>query len=365
MAGARPQGKRAMDDARTTPADDRPRKRPTGPHALGLVAALACAVALHAGLGDARDWRPAFVMNDEQREQVNNSPFALILGDLRVTAADLMWIETERYLHRGVGFAPHVHAQELAPHEPADADHAGKSMDEPVPNHEHDHEQGHDHGHGGLTPEEEFAGMKPLIPAAEGDDRGFIGTIQRHIQPWQDANAPHHHDVGDELIPWYRVLTLSNPHHVRGFLTGAWWLMQQEDREPGSLAQALDFIDEGIAHNPRASQLHLMRGRILIQERRWPEAIAAFRRSAGLALAIRPPGGVERAPDWTDWEEEDFSAAVHYVPTLCYLKLKDPAATREALEWASRLLPGDARLARLRDRFLADPRAGQIASGGE
>jgi len=32
------------------------------------------------------------------------SPFALIMGELRASSADLMWVKTERYFHRGINF---------------------------------------------------------------------------------------------------------------------------------------------------------------------------------------------------------------------------------------------------------------------
>jgi hypothetical protein len=321
----------------------------------------------------AGDYKAAFVLTDEQREQVNMSPFAVILGEIRTTTADLLWIKTERYLHRGVGFAPHINADELAHTGNAlqgsdDAKNSKQAVAKPAnavqekPDADAEHDPVHAAAQGApqsSKPDPE-AHPKPLVPDAEEDYRGFIGVLQRNVQPWQSASAPHHHEPGDELLPWYRVLTLSDPHHVRGYLTGSWWLMKQERAEPGAMAEALAFVTEGIANNPKDFQLPLMRGRILLQEGRVKDAIASFRQSARLALAIRPPGGVERQPDWTYWEEEDFSAAVHYVPTLSYFALRDAAATRSALAWAEKLLPGDKRLAELHRRWQDDPSGAKL-----
>ena len=129
-----------------------------------------------------------------------------------------------------------------------------------------------------------------LIPDAERDYRGWIGTLHRSIQPWQSADAPHEHTGGEELLPWYRVLTAANPHHTRAYITGAWWLTKQHDHE-GALAEALAFVDEGIHHNPDAFALHLLRGRILLQMERFPEAVDSCDHAARLAVRIRPPGG--------------------------------------------------------------------------
>ena len=53
-------------------------------------------------------------MTDRMQEEVNTSSFAQILGELRASTADLMWIKTERYLHRGVAYKPHLDADAMA-----------------------------------------------------------------------------------------------------------------------------------------------------------------------------------------------------------------------------------------------------------
>ena len=47
-------------------------------------------------------------------EMRNTSPFAAILGEVRTSSADLMYIKTERYIHAGVGYTPHLSAEEMA-----------------------------------------------------------------------------------------------------------------------------------------------------------------------------------------------------------------------------------------------------------
>jgi tetratricopeptide (TPR) repeat protein len=319
-----------------------------------MAAALACAVAIHPQIAATHEYTPAYAMTDAVREQVNTSPFAMILGELRVSAADMMWIKTERYLHLGISYAPHIDAEALAHSGDAEEEASREPDDEQDPIHtemaaaaakqapaeaEHEHE----------------GEEKPLAPSAAEDYRGFIGTIQRNVQPWGIGEQFHQHQGGQELIPWYRVLTLSNPHHIRGYLTGSWWLMKQESKEPGSTDEALKFISEGVANNPTDFELPLMQGRILLAKDRVREAIASFRKSAELALAVRPEGGVEKLPEWSYWEEEDFSAAVHYVPALYLEKLHDPAAALDALDWADKLLPGDGRLAALRRQAGGEP----------
>jgi tetratricopeptide (TPR) repeat protein len=321
---------------------------------LGVGAALASVGGLHSGLRGRAAWDGAARLDDAQREAVNSSAFATILGELRTTAADLMWVKTERYMHRGVGFAPHLDAKALAhggesdhDHDHAanrdnDYDHESENGGRPDPEQEgdgHVHDEHCDHDH---------ENMAALIPDHAGDYRGYIGDLHRAVQPWQDRDAPHAHQPGDELLPWYRLLTFSNPHHERGYITGAWWLLTQARAGKGDFEETLAFIDEGVANNPKSFQIALMRGRILLAMDRDEEAVAAFRHSAELALAIRPEGGAPHPPEWTDWEEEDYLAAVHYVPAILLQKIGDARRAALALDWAEGLLPGDKRLASLR-----------------
>ena len=70
---------------------------------------------------------------DEQgREQRNHSALAVMLGEFRTSASDLMFIQTERYLHGGISFRKGTsHAMEEDHDE-----HEHDLMDE----HEHDEE---------------------------------------------------------------------------------------------------------------------------------------------------------------------------------------------------------------------------------
>ena len=322
--------------------------------ALALLGAVALAAALHPALARSKAYKPAFVLDDQVREEVNTSAFAMILGEVRASMADLMWIKTERYLHRGVIYKPHLDADAVA--------HTG----ELVARHE-DHDDGHDHetasaeshdGHDGDADHDEHGheGEKlvAMIPDREHDYRGFIGILQREIQPWKGPDEPDEHTAGDELVPWYRMLTYSDPHHWRGYMIGTWWLSKMQD--PQALREANAFIAEGIKNNPEAFQLNLMAGRLKIQQQRWREAIGCFERAMQIALKTRPAGGKETPPIWSLSDEEDFAAAARYIPNLLFHKLNDLPAARASLAQALQLLPTDAPLQALQKQLDAAPK---------
>lgn len=286
---------------------------------LGVAAALGAVAALHPALDKARVYQPAFAMTERVQEEVNSSSIALILGEARASTADLMWIKTERYLHRGVAYKPHIDADAVA--------HTGETA--PLAGHDREAEGG-EHAH------EQLQG---LVPDQAHDYRGFIGVLHREIQPWQAPGQPDEHTAGDELVPWFRLLTYSDPHHWRGYLIGTWWLSKMND--PHALAEAGAFIQEGIRNNPEAFQLDLMDGRIKIQQGSWRAALASFERAVRGALKIRPAGGKETPPIWSASDEEDFGAALRFIPSIQWHKLNDPQAARASLANGLRMLPDD------------------------
>lgn len=260
---------------------------------------------------------------DEVRTQErNSSAIGRILGEFRTGMSDVMFIKTERYLHTGVAYTAHMATQEVKAG--ATSDHAGQ------------------------------AGT--LIRPPEEDFRGFIGELERRVQPWQDPNAPHLHTSGDELLPWYRLMTISDPNYVRGYLIGTYWLMSND------LVKAQEFIDEGIDNNPEAFQLHYMKGQVLRRKARTlleedPEAnreqaieldfraLQSFREGAEYVVQQREPGSEPpRRNTWTDYMEEDARGvcrlavfqAVALVRDLDLPEDQEAELQRQALEDARR-----------------------------
>lgn len=300
------------------------------PYALAAVGLIAL-IPLRPSLATTARWQPEEI-DQTTREQLNSSAFVTILGEVRASAADLMWVKTELYLHNGVQFKGHLNVDELT--------HTGAVAAR------HEHEEHHHDGAHEDDDDDDCTRAGTLIPEASKDYRGFIGTLQRNVQPWQDAKAPHVHAPGDELLPWYRMLTYSNPHHWRGYIIGTWWLA----RNPSALTQSEDFINEGVRNNPDVFQLHLMRGRVLIQRQAWTDALNAFRRAAALAEKIRPAEG-KVCTTWSASDEEDYAAALRYIPLIELRKLNDPAAARKSIAAGLQRLPDDTPLKNLQSEL--------------
>jgi tetratricopeptide (TPR) repeat protein len=269
---------------------------------------------------------------DAALEARNENAFALILGNVRTSAADFMYVQTENYLHDGVGYRPHLKLDSTNEHE-----HFASC---------------------------ETGGVPTLIRGKPDDFRGFLGDIEREVKPYLDASKPHLHGAGNELMPWFRLMTLSNPQYVRGYRVGAYTLMTD-----GKWQEAVDFLNEGIERNkdnPDLFRLYQTLAQIHLHGRTakdypwgkaWVQnAYEAARKAYELGLKQRPPlGEVGKQRDKLVWNldlEEDFLFAACNLVTL----LDERGKLDEALKTAREIrdqAPTHAPLLRTLDKLQA------------
>jgi hypothetical protein len=262
-------------------------------------------------------------------EARNTNAFARILGEVRLGAADFLFVKTELYLHGGIGY--HAHVDDL------DAS-VAEAPSRPEPAHHH----GHDHDHGprlepapdDLAPERLTAGsahdnaggdgVATRIRTRDEDFRGFLGHLEREIKPWRDPEAPHILTGGTELLPWFRIMTIANPHFVRAYRVGAMWL-GRENRHDAALAYLQEGIDAN-ADNPELFQLYLSKVLMLLRQGRidgtptGPAAIEAARDGLAAGLLYRPQhgeiGAIRHGLLWTADHEEDLLFLARFVVML-------------------------------------------------
>lgn len=307
-------------------------------------------------------------------EARNHNAFAVILGEIGATAADLMFIKTEDYIHGGVRYRPHINYDRMATTGEITATgrpHAHSQEKQPThsgENHlhgphdegsaeEHDNHPDHEHG---VCP----GGVPTLIRSAADDFRGFIGDLERETKPYRDPKLPHPRSgSSQELLPWYRLMTLSDPHNLRGYMIGTMLLMFANKPH-----EALSFIQEGIEKNrdnPQGFRLYASLTQVHWKCRRLDEALAAARTGYQMGKGIRPEGGLPQplrrlAPprrgesrsrvQWTEDLENDFMFLARFFPLLLEKKGRLQEALRVAEEVAS-LVPDDAATKQMVDRL--------------
>ncbi len=273
-----------------------------------------------------------------------------MFGGFRTDMSDIMFIKTERYLHEGVAYVPHMSEELLSVSSNMESiDHNCGAAGEC------DHESHQDH-----EADDEGQHNQTVIRSKQNDFRGFIGRLHRRVKPYRDSGVAHGHSEGQELLPWFRVMTLSDPGYIPGYTIGAWWL---KSRNPD---KAVEFADEGIEKNPRAFQIHLIRGEIMLSRARESgdilepygrtrelivESAGSFRRAAELAVEQRPdfdPDGVY-PEGWTTYMDADAWNAVR-MSTLMESRYGAPEKAKSLAQSYLRAFGEDLILRRIADR---------------
>ena len=74
------------------------------------------------------------------------------------------------------------------------------------------------------------------------DWRGFIGDLEREVKPWMDPSLGRIAKArSQEVMPWFRLMTLVNPHRVRGYRVGTGMIMMEGT--PEALDRAWEFAN--------------------------------------------------------------------------------------------------------------------------
>lgn len=341
---------------------------------LGAVTLLA---ALNSRARDTKMYTSAYSTGQIERAVVNSSSLAMILGEVRTNIADFIWVKTELYSHRGLRFKAHEDEQEELDADEVQSPTARQKAAARAEAHDHDHEHvheeetevhhedetvtesldlevafddeatsprkkkrvklaqarskgdghdGHNHDHTELS----------WIPSEKSDFRGFIGVIQREVQPY----GKHEFAQGSQILPWYRVQTAINPRHGRAYVVAGWLLLKAKD-EKDHLIQAEKFLKEGVENNPDFFPIHVMLGRVLLAQERHSDAIEIFAKAREVALKKRPPDGKSEPHVWEDSDEEDFGFAVRYIPYIQFRMLNDLIAAEKSASDGLKLMPRD------------------------
>ncbi|MDF3129694.1 hypothetical protein P0Y35_10855 [Kiritimatiellaeota bacterium B1221] len=207
----------------------------------------------------------------------NASAIGRMLGEFRTSMSDMIMLKTEAYLHGGVQYVVHGI----------------------------DPESGTCDGHQ----------AESLIPSPKSDYRGWIGKMEREIKPWYPEGKHAAHSDGRQLLPWFRLATLSDHTHLHAYTSGGYWLFQHNYEE------SIAYLEEGLVHNPDAFQLYLTLGQVRLKQLRKEipnlfdptdqeiEQLMAvqkiYLKAAELALAQRPDHHDHTHSGWGHTDEVD------------------------------------------------------------
>jgi len=163
-------------------------------------------------------------------EEAKESIALSLMGQLRMSVGDLMWLKTLEYLHNGIIYRPPTKRERAQGVRAVEFTGMGAGV--------------------------AHADGPSLVPDAERDWRGILGDINRQIEPYRPGHARH--SDPQELIPWYQLLTKFNPNYIQAYTVGALF-MSDFAREP---EKARDFLKAGAQANPWSFEIQAALGRL-------------------------------------------------------------------------------------------------------
>jgi tetratricopeptide (TPR) repeat protein len=190
-----------------------------------------------------------------------------MFGGLRGLVADWAFMKAEEYHHKGL---PFLKAMDY---------HSGETFAKEVTSGEEHGEECH-HAHG---------------EAAKGDlySKLFSSTHiteDTHLKPAEEK----------EVLPWFFIEVAFNPHDIRGYTLGGYWLQKMGRRD-----EALKFMEEGVKKNPNSAMILGALGWIYFQEENWQIAAEYLDKASTLWIEGKEPNTIK-----TQYERSDRYFAI-------------------------------------------------------
>jgi len=211
-----------------------------------------------------------------------------VFGNLRVFVGDWAFMKAEEYHHRGLPF------------EGALLYHEGESLSAEYRRREESRE----------------------VHEAAAPLRGLYEKLYSQVKVTADSHLKPEEEK--EVLPWFYVETAFNPHDIRGYALGGYWLTRI-----GRNDEAVKFLKGGEKNNPDSAQILGSMGEIYMKEGDEADALVCLERSRRLWLEGK---GANKAMN--KYEESDRLFAFDLLASL-YARKADYA---KALEIYTELL---------------------------
>lgn len=172
-----------------------------------------------------------------------------IFGNLRVFVGDWAFMKAEEYHHRGLPF------------EKALAFHQGESLFSERENRgkASEHEEVHKTMPQGVSLYEKLYSQVKV-------------TGDSHLKPEEEK----------EVLPWFYIEVAFNPHDIRGYVLGAYWLDRVGRKEEG-----FKFLREGERANPDSAQILSAIGELYSRQNNYEDAAMYMEHSCRLWLEAK------------------------------------------------------------------------------
>ncbi len=152
-----------------------------------------------------------------------------IFGQLRYDLAAMLYLEADEYFHGG-DKPPAGHEHTIADELPMLPGHKSAKQD---------------------------SAEKNVVPHQEPKD--IISRLNARIHTRPVRHLPPAKQA--EVLPWFYLATLMDPHYVNAYVIGGYWLSDHVNRPD----QALKFMTKGIRYNPDAWQIYQQMGYVYFE----------------------------------------------------------------------------------------------------
>ena len=249
-----------------------------------------------------------------QQERLDKAASASLFGQFRSSVADFLWLKVDKYTHNGVEIRGLTQAEKTG------AVKAGAVKADAVKSAGGKDVEGMRAHSGSET---------TVIPSANRDWRGPLGALEREVQPYQDMSHHKHRDP-KETLPLFRLMTLSNPHFIPGYTTGAAMIARNKTR----YEEAVSFLLEGERQNPDSIEIQTALGLLLTAKiHDYARALPHLQKAIVL-------GAARDKKTLTEDEDEAYQNAFRWL-ILNRREARDPAAARQAAAACLRVYPDD------------------------
>ncbi|MCX5667929.1 MAG: tetratricopeptide repeat protein [Candidatus Omnitrophica bacterium] len=198
-----------------------------------------------ATLPPAASFNKSFLENKKEPDILQN-----MFGGMRSFVSDWAFMKAEEYHHRGLPFKG------------AAAYHEGKST---------------------LMAEEALgAGTHEHHHAESGEKTDIFSRVQALVKVTEDSHLTPSQEK--EVLPWFYTEVMFNPHDIRGYVLGGYWLGSM-----GRYEESLKFLKEGQMNNPNSAQILTSIAKLYYRNNRYENAVSCLERSRVLWLKAAPP----------------------------------------------------------------------------
>ena len=231
-------------------------------------------------------------MTLHQQEELEESAVSSLFGEFRASMADFLWLEADRYLHFGIATRGRLDAEKNDKKVGAVQGTAS-----------------HDSHHDETT----------VVPSAQSDWRGLLGSLERQTQPYMDMSN-HTERNPKEALPLFRLMTWSNPQFVQGYVYGATQMASLPDKK----AEALAFLKEGERNNPESISIQSTLCEFYLVHRQKPQEAEPYGRQA-LSLFAR-----KDLQTLSEDEKDDANSAFRWLVLIYRNQADEKAAQGES-----------------------------------